>query len=265
MYNDFKFKKKFGQNFLVDENIVNKIINTISIKDNNLVIEIGCGDGRLTRKLCERFDKVLGYEIDLDVKDRLFETLKVFDNYNIIFEDFLSSSLISDVSKYDYDNLYVMGNLPYYITTPIIEKLVLSGLDFNSMTFMVQKEVGDRIGAKVGTKDYSSLTVFLSYFYDIKKEFIVSRNSFIPRPNVDSMIISFNKRETLYKLIDRDLFFKLVRDSFKFKRKTIKNNLSSYDLNIIDNVLIKYGFNLNTRAEQIPINVFCEMANELAK
>ena len=220
---------------------------------------------RLTRKLCERFDKVLGYEIDLDVKDRLFETLKVFDNYNIIFEDFLSSSLISDVSKYDYDNLYVMGNLPYYITTPIIEKLVLSGLDFNSMTFMVQKEVGDRIGAKVGTKDYSSLTVFLSYFYDIKKEFIVSRNSFIPKPNVDSMIISFNKRETLYKLIDRDLFFKLVRDSFKFKRKTIKNNLSSYDLNIIDNVLIKYGFNLNTRAEQIPINVFCEMANELAK
>lgn len=265
MYSDFNFKKKFGQNFLVDLNVVNKIVNTIDVKENNLVIEIGCGDGKLTSKLCEVFDNVLGYEIDLDVKDRLYSNLSSFNNYNIVFNDFLKCDIAFDIDKYKYDNLYVVGNLPYYITTPIIEKLVLSGIDFNSMTFMVQKEVGDRIGAKVGTREYSSLTIFLGYFYNIKKEFIVSRNSFIPRPNVDSMIISFKKKDALFELKDKELFFKLVRDSFRFKRKTLKNNLSSYDLNKISNVLEKYGFDLSVRAEQLSIDIFCEIANSLVE
>lgn len=262
MYNDFKFKKKFGQNFLVDSNIVSKIVNTIDIRNDNLVVEIGCGDGKLTKKLCEYFDYVLGYEIDLDVKERLFASLSEFDNFNIIFNDFLECDLNKDISNYEFDNLYVVGNLPYYITTPIIEKLVLSGLDFNSMIFMVQKEVGDRIGARVGTREYGSLTVFLSYFYDIKKEFVVSRNSFVPKPNVDSMIISFTKKSEIYDLKDRELFFKLVRDSFKFKRKTLRNNLSDgYDLEKVNSVLNKYGYDLSVRAEQLSVLIFCDIAN----
>ncbi len=265
MYNDFKFKKKYGQNFLVDSNIVNKIVNTIDISKNNLVIEIGCGDGKLTKKLCEAFDFVLGYEIDLDVKDMLYNNLNGFNNCNIVFDDFLKCDIVSDVNKYKYDNLYVVGNLPYYITTPIIEKLVLSGIGFNSMTFMVQKEVGDRISASVGSREYSSLTVFLNYFYDIKKEFIVSRNSFIPRPNVDSMIVSFKKKDSLYELKDRELFFKIVRDSFRFKRKTLKNNLGSYDLDKISKVLSKYDFDLSVRAEQLSLIIFCEIANSLVE
>lgn len=265
MYINFKFKKKYGQNFLVDENIVNKIVNSLDVKDNNLVIEIGCGDGRLTKKLCECFDYVLGYEIDLDVKERLFDTLSKYNNYNIIFNDFLLCSLENDISNYKYDNLYVVGNLPYYITTPIIEKLVLSDISFYSMTFMVQKEVGDRITARVCSKEYGSLTVFLNYFYDVKKEFVVSRNCFVPKPNVDSMIISFRKKENVYNLKDRELFFRLVRDSFKYKRKTIRNNLGNYDLSIINSVLNRYGLDLSSRAEQIPCEVFCEISNELCK
>lgn len=139
---------------------------------------------------------------------------------------------------------------------------MLSGLDFNSMTFMVQKEVGDRIGARVGTREYGSLTVFLSYFYDIKKEFVVSRNSFVPKPNVDSMIISFTKKSEIYDLKDRELFFKLVRDSFKFKRKTLRNNLSDgYDLEKVNSVLNKYGYDLSVRAEQLSVLIFCDIAN----
>lgn len=261
---DFNFKKKFGQNFLIDENIVYKIVNTIDIKPNNLVIEIGCGDGRLTKVLCKNFDKVLGYEIDLEVKDKLYESLSNFNNYEILFKDFLDTNIIDDISKYNYDSLYVVANLPYYITSPIIEKLVLSLIKFNSMTFMVQKEVGDRIGAKEGNKEYSSITVFLNYFYNIKKEFVVSRNCFYPRPNVDSVIISFNKKDDVIFLKDRKLFFKLVRDSFRFKRKTLRNNLRDYNLNRIELVLKRYNLNLNVRAEQLSLEIFCDIANELS-
>ncbi len=260
--NDFKFKKKFGQNFLVDINIVKKIVSDINVKPNSLVIEIGCGDGKLTKFLCQKFDKVLGYEIDLDVKDRLLSNLECYDNVDIIFKDFLDCNIIDDLKNYSYDSLYVIANLPYYITTPIIEKLIELDFSFELVRIMVQKEVGDRFCAKIGSKDYGSFTVFLNYNFDVKKNFIVSRNSFYPRPNVDSMIVSLMTKDKIF-VKDKKFFYNLVYDSFKFKRKTIRNNLKSYDLNTIANVLSRHGFDLTVRAENLSVDIFCEIANEL--
>ena len=259
----FNFKKKYGQNFLVDKNVVLKIINNLNISENNVVIEIGCGDGKLTKFLCEKFDNVIGYEIDNDLENILMDNLKEYDNYEIIFEDFLKRDINLDLKDYKNRNIYVVANLPYYITTPIIQKIIDSKINIKAMNLMVQKEVGDRFCAKVGSKDYSSLTVYLNYYFDIKKLFIVNRNSFLPRPNVDSVIVSFIKKDTVFKLNNQELFFKLVRDSFKFKRKTLKNNLKEYDLQKVEQVLKKYNYDLSCRAEQLSLEVFVDIANSL--
>lgn len=260
---NFKFKKKYGQNFLIDSNITNKIANVIKDKTNSLVIEIGCGDGRLTKQLCNYYDKVLCYEIDEEVIPYLKDNLKTFNNYNIILGDFLKRDVNSDIKSFKYDKLYVVANLPYYITTPIIEKIISSNINPDILVFMVQKEVGDRLSAKVGTKEYSSLSVYLNYYYDIKKEFIVKRNCFLPSPNVDSVVVSFKKKDKMLEVYDEKLFFKLVRDSFKFKRKNIRNNLKEYNLVAIEKVLKKYNFDLNVRAEAISIDIFVDIANNL--
>ena len=258
----FNFKKKYGQNFLVDENIVRKIVD-IPIKDNSLVIEIGCGDGRLTKYLCSKFDKVIGYEIDLEVKERLLSNLSDYSNYDIYFDDFMKRDVLGDLKNFNYDHLYVIANLPYYITTPILEKIIDLDLDIEIMRVMVQKEVGDRFCASVGTKNYGSLTVYLNYNYDVKKEFIVNRNSFYPRPNVDSIVVSFYKKNRAF-VKDLTLFYKLVRDSFRFKRKTLRNNLKEYNLSLIEQVLNSNGYDLSVRAEQLSIDIFCEISNKLS-
>ena len=258
----FRFKKKYGQNFLIDENIVKKIVD-IPIKPRSLVIEIGCGDGRLTKYLCDKFDIVIGYEIDLDVKERLFLNLENYSNYEIYFGDFLKRDIIKDLQCENYDNLYVVANLPYYITTPILEKLISLNIEFEMIRVMVQKEVGDRFCASVASKEYGSLTVYLNYNYDIKKDFIVSRNCFYPKPNVDSVVVSLLGKEK-EKVNDLELFYKLIRDSFKFKRKTIKNNLKDYNLEVIERVLKRHGFDLSVRAEQLSVGIFCEISNELS-
>lgn len=258
----FNFKKKFGQNFLMDDNIIKKIVD-IPVKSNSLVIEIGTGDGRLTRFLCSKFDRVIGYEIDIDTKEGLFETLKDYSNYMIYFDDFLKRDIYKDLKNEKYDHLYVIANLPYYITTPILEKLIESKLSFELIRVMVQKEVGERFSALPGSKNYGSLTVYLNYNFDVKKEFVVSRNCFYPKPNVDSIIVSFyNKKRLDVKNID--IFNKLVRDSFKFKRKTLKNNLNDYDLFKIEKVLEKYNYDLSVRAEQLPVEVYCDIANNIS-
>lgn len=263
--NNFKFKKKYGQNFLIDKNVVNKIVKDIVLENNSMALEIGCGDGKLTKILCQKFNYVLGYEIDLEVKDYLLENLKNYNNFNIIFDDFLKRDITKDI-KYNYESLYIIANLPYYITTMIIEKIINSDLDFNLMRVMVQKEVGDRFCAKAGTKEYNALTVYLNYKYDIKKEFIVKKDCFYPKPNVDSMIVSFyrKKDKDKYRVLDEELFKRLVKDSFRFKRKTLRNNLKAYDLEVISKVLEKYNLDLNVRAEQLDIKIFCEIVNSLS-
>lgn len=259
---DFKFKKQFGQNFLIDNNVINKIVSDIKVFPNSLVIEIGCGDGRLTKYLCDKFDFVLGYEIDLEVKEDLYKNLDNYDNYEIIFDDFLKRDVINDLLNKSYDNLYVIANLPYYITTPIIEKLTLLNLNVQLIRVMVQKEVGERFTALPGSKNYGSITVYLNYNYKVEKNFVVSRNCFFPKPNVDSIIISFYKKDKLF-VKDEMFFYKLVRDSFKYKRKTIRNNLKNYDLDVIQKVLSKYNFDLSVRAEQLDVSIFCDIANSL--
>lgn len=262
--NGFKFSKKFGQNFIVDENIINNIINKSMIDKDTLVIEIGPGAGSLTYKLALNSKNVIAYEIDESLKDILNYNLSGLSNVEIIYGDFLLRDVKKDLEKYEYKKLYVVANLPYYITTPIIVKLIEDELNVDKIVVMVQKEVGDRFRAKPNSKDYSSLSVFLNYYYDVFKVMDVSRNVFIPKPNVDSIVLEFVKKSDMLYVKDKNLFFKLIRDSFKQKRKNIKNNLKGYNLDIINSVLSKYGFNLNVRAEQLDIDVFVSIANELS-
>lgn len=261
----FNFKKKYGQNFLKDDSIPRKIVEAANIPDDTLVIEIGPGAGALTKFLATRAKQVLAYEIDDSLEEILDTNLIGLDNVCVIYDDFLKRDILKDLSNYSYSHLYVVANLPYYITTPIITGLVESGLDIEKIVVMIQKEVADRYAARVGTREYGSITVFLNYYYDIKKEFLVSRNCFVPKPNVDSIIISLNRKKDLLPLNNEKLFFELVRDSFRFKRKTLRNNLKGYNLVKIDEVLSKYHLDLSVRAEQLPLDVFVDISNNLDK
>ena len=262
--NNFRFKKQFGQNFICDENIINNIIDKAAIDKNTLVIEVGPGAGSLTNKLALNAKNVLCYEIDKDVKEILEDNLKDYDNVKIIYEDFLNCHVKDDLKKYEYDKLYLVANLPYYITTPIIMKLIDDHIGVDKIVVMVQKEVGDRFKAKPKTKDYGSLTVFLNYYFEVRKIMDVSKNVFMPKPNVDSIVVEFIKTNKNYIVKNEDIFFKIVKDSFKQKRKTIKNNLREYDLAKIEKVLLNNNFSLSSRAEEIPIEVFVDIANELS-
>ena len=262
-YHNFNFKKNYGQNFIIDENIINSIVNRANITDDTLVIEIGPGAGALTLKLSKQAKNVLCYEVDNSLSEILNDTLKGCSNVDIIFKDFLKVNIKEDIKKYEYKQLYVVANLPYYITTPIIMKFINEKIDVDKIIVMVQKEVGDRFKAKPGTKDYSSLSVFLNYYFEVRKLIDVSKNVFIPKPNVDSIVVEFTKKDQLLPVKNQELFFSLIKDSFKQKRKTIKNNLSSYNLEKIDLVLKKHNMNLQTRAEQIPFEIFIEIANNL--
>lgn len=262
---NFNFKKKFGQNFIIDENIIKSIITKSDIDENTLVIEIGVGAGALTIGLSQFAKNVLCYEIDETLKQVLDVTLKNEKNVDIIYKDFLQADIKNDIKKYEYKKIYVIANLPYYITTPIIMRIIESKIDVDKIVVMVQKEVGDRFKARPNTKDYNSLSVFLNYYFDIKKLLDVSRNVFMPKPNVDSIVVEFKKKENIYKVKNEDFFLRLIRDSFVQKRKTIRNNLKGYDLDKIETVLKKHNFDLSVRAEQLPIEVFVELANYLCE
>jgi 16S rRNA (adenine1518-N6/adenine1519-N6)-dimethyltransferase len=262
--NNFSFKKSFGQNFIIDENVINSIVTKADIDDDTLVLEIGPGAGSLTYKLAQVSKQLVCFEIDERLKDTLESNLSSFDNIDIIFNDFLSADIKSVLEKYEYKKLYVVANLPYYVTTPIIIKLIEDNILPNKIVVMVQKEVGNRFKALPKTKEYNSLSVFLNYYYDIKKIIDVSRNVFIPKPNVDSIVVEFNLKSSRYKLIDEKLFFKIVKDSFKQKRKTIRNNLKGYDLEVIKSVLEKHNVDLSVRAEALPLEVFVDISNELS-
>ena len=258
-------KKKFGQNFLKNANIVNNIVDSVIPEGKSLVIEVGPGAGAMTRVLADKFTYVLAYEIDKDLKPVLEKLFSGKSNVSIIFDDFMKRDIINDIKKFDVDNIYFMANLPYYITTPIITKVIDLNIDIKNIVVMVQKEVADRFCAEVGTKNYGSLTVFLNYYYDIKRVCNVSRNNFYPVPNVDSVVVSFTRKKELFELNDKNHFFKLVRDSFRYKRKTIRNNLKGYDLEVVDSVLKEYNFSLSSRAEELPVIVFVKISNALTE
>ncbi len=260
-----KFKKKLGQNFLKDKRVVNRIVDVSEIEDDSLVIEVGPGGGIMTKELAQRAKFVVAYEIDTDLQEELSSKLFGINNVEILFQDFLLANISNDLSNYDYNKLYFVSNVPYYITTPIILKLIKSNLQFENIVMMVQKEVGERFSTLPGCRDYGSITVLLNYFYKIKKEFVVSKKQFIPEPKVDSVVVSFRERKNKLKLKNFDFFERIVRDSFRFKRKTIKNNLKEYDLKIIEKVLNDYGFDLSVRAESLSVEVFVKISNALWK
>ena len=262
---DVKFKKKLGQNFLKDNTIVKRIVDVSNIDKNSLVIEVGPGGAIMTKELANVAKNVLAYEIDSDLAPEIERKLEGYDNIDIIFQDFLVSDLISDISNYSFKHLYFVSNVPYYITTPIILKLIKSKLYFDNIVMMVQKEVGDRFSTSPGSREYGSITVLLNYYYEIKKEFVVSRKNFVPEPKVDSVIVSFKERKEKYAVKDLDFFETIVRDSFQFKRKTIKNNLKKYDLKIVESVLKEYGYDLSVRAENLDVEVFVAISNALWK
>ncbi|MBR3198709.1 MAG: 16S rRNA (adenine(1518)-N(6)/adenine(1519)-N(6))-dimethyltransferase RsmA [Bacilli bacterium] len=258
--NEFNFKKKYGQNFIIDKNIIDNIAKKASIDKETLVIEIGPGAGALTQKLGEEAKNVIAYEIDESIKPILEKN--IHSNTKIIYKDFLKQNIKEDIKNYSYKKLYVIANLPYYITTPIIIKLIEDKINIDKIVVMVQKEVGNRFKAKPNTKEYNSLSIFLNYYFNVNKILDVSKNVFLPKPNVDSIVVEFTKKEK-QKLKNEELFFKLVRDSFKQKRKTIKNNLKNYDLEKIEEILNKHNLDLNVRAEALPIEIFIEIANSL--
>lgn len=253
------FKKRFGQNFLNDNNILDKISNSINPTENDLIIEIGPGSGNLTKYLQKHNSYLLCYEIDLSLKEKL-ELIKN-DKTTILYKDFLETNIKEDIKNMTYENIYVVANIPYYITTPIIEKLTLSNIKPKSLTLMMQKEVGERLTAKPKSKDYGYITVLLNYFYDIELLFNVSRKCFYPMPNVDSVVVKFLAKDKVN--IDFNKFNAFLKHSFQFKRKNLRNNLKNYDLNKIEKILTKNGYTLNNRAEDLPLEVFIEIVDNL--
>ena len=178
-----------------------------------------------------------------------------------IFDDFLKQDLSEIRNKYKYEKIYVIANVPYYITTPIITKL-LRELYPDKMVIMMQEEVADRLCALPKNREYGMITVLLGAMYDVKKLFKVSRKCFVPEPNVDSAVISLDKNDKLDN-VAVSIFEKLIKDAFQFKRKNLKNNLKNYDLVKIENILNKYNYNLSNRAEDIPIDIFIEIARNI--
>lgn len=261
--NGFSLKKKFGQNFIIDENVINSIVEKSMIDKDTLVIEIGPGAGSLTYKLGKSAKNVICYEIDTTLKNVLKDNIKDLDNIEVIYQDFLKANVVEDVKEYEYKKIYFVANLPYYITTPIIIKIIEDNIPVDKMVFMVQKEVGNRFKAEPGSKDYSSLSIYLNYYFDVKKIIDVSRHVFMPEPNVDSIVVEFSKKDNVLEVKNEELFFKLIRDSFKQKRKTIRNNLKEYDLAKIEEVLERHNYNLSVRAEQLSLEIFIDIANNL--
>ncbi len=256
----FEHKKSLGQNFLRDNNIISKIIDSINPMSDDLIIEIGPGEGALTKRLVNKNCDLICFEIDKRLQDTLSNIKS--ERIRIIYEDFLKVDLKKYIDK-KYNNIYFVGNLPYYITTAIINKIT-SETHAKEITIMIQKEVANRFMARIKTKQYNSLSIFLQYNYEITKICDVSRNCFDPIPNVDSTVIklvSHNKYKNICQ--NEKMFYKLIKDSFNYKRKTLKNNLKNYNLELIDNILKKYKKSINNRAEEITIEEFIDIANNL--
>lgn len=227
----FTFKKSFGQNFLTDTNILQKIVDTAEIDKNVNVIEIGPGIGALTEFLAENAAEVMAFEIDERLVPILEDTLHDHDNIKVINEDVLKADLQTRVKEFKNPNLpiKVVANLPYYITTPILMHLIESKIPFAEFVVMMQKEVADRISAEPNTKAYGSLSIAVQYYMTAKVAFVVPRTVFVPAPNVDSAILKMTRREQpLVEVKDEDFFFRVSKISFVHRRKTLWNNLTSH-------------------------------------
>lgn len=267
----FSFKKSLGQNFLIDTNILHNIIEAAELTKEKAAIEIGPGIGALTEQLGRAAGNVMAVEIDQRLLPILEETLAPYDNVEVVHGDVLKlnlKQLIADKLA-GYEKVSVVANLPYYVTTPILMKLLEERLPLEHIVVMIQKEVADRIAAKPGTKDYGSLSVAAQFYADAEIAMIVPASVFIPKPNVDSAVIKLTiRKKPIVEVEDEDLFFRVVRACFAQRRKTLLNNLMSglfakeYKEQVIQ-LLSRLDIDPSRRGETLTIEEFARLANEV--
>jgi len=268
----FTFKKSFGQNFLTDTNILQKIVDTAEVDKKVNVIEIGPGIGALTEFLAENAAEVMAFEIDDRLVPILADTLRDFDNVTVVNQDILKVDLAQYIAEFKNPDLpiKVVANLPYYITTPILMHLIESGIPFSEFVVMMQKEVADRISAQPNTKAYGSLSIAVQYYMTAKVAFIVPRTVFVPAPNVDSAILKMVRREQpAVEVQDEKFFFKVSKASFVHRRKTLWNNLTSYFgkseevKTKLERALEKADLVANVRGEALDLAAFARLSDAL--
>jgi len=259
-----KPKKSLGQNFLIDRNIQNKIIRACNLSNEDIVLEIGSGKGDLTVSLAQKAKKVYALEIDERLHPLLEMGLMKHDNCQVIKADILKF----DISKFLHENqikqkIKVIGNIPYYISSPIIEHLIEYRKDISVAFITVQKEFGHRTRAVAGSKAYSSFSCFVQYYCNCKILFEIKRNSFKPAPNVDSCFLSLEFREKPSVLVkDEEMLFKLIRTAFNQRRKTLRNSLDGLvDQNRLNNFLKKDNIDKNVRPENLTLEQFADLNN----
>jgi 16S rRNA (adenine1518-N6/adenine1519-N6)-dimethyltransferase len=266
----FNFQKKFGQNFLIDTHVVDKIIEASKIETDDMVLEIGPGIGTMTQRLCECAKKVVAVEIDSNLIPILQDTLQSYDNVEVINDDILKVDINALAKEKNGGNpIKVVANLPYYITTPIIMGLFESGVPIDSITIMVQKEVADRMQSGPGTKEYGALSLAVQYYARPEIVANVPPNCFMPRPKVGSAVIRLTRHEEApVEVEDEKLMFRLIRASFNQRRKTLANALNnSPEINIskekIQEGIIKLGLPVNVRGEALTLGQFAKLADVL--
>ena len=260
--------KSLGQNFLIDENVIKNALDGANIGKKDLVIEIGPGLGTFTNELAKKAAKVVCIELDKKMVQILEDRFKLFDNIEIINEDILKVDINGIIEKNKNLDVKIVGNLPYYITTPIIMKLLESKLNIESITVMIQKEVADRLCAKTGTREAGAITYTVEYYADAKKLLTVPNTSFIPMPNVESEVITLNiKKEKNKKVKDEEKLFKIIKYAFMQRRKTFLNAIQNTEIcknkEEIKNVLSELNINEKIRGEALSLNEFIEISNLL--
>ena len=256
--------KKLGQNFLINEEIINQIIEKADVNKNDTIIEIGPGLGSLTAKLLENANKVIAIELDSNMSNILKERFCLYDNFELIENDVLKVNLNEIIEK--YESVKVVANLPYYITTPIIMKLLEERLKLKSITVMVQKEVGERFCAVPNSKEYGAITISINYY--TKPEIIIDvpKENFEPMPEVDSCVIKLDVRNVPpVELKNEKDFFNFIKAGFSQRRKTINNSLASMGISKekIKNVLEKLGIDSKLRAENLTMEQFADISNNM--
>lgn len=265
--NEFEFKKKYGQNFITDKNLLQSIVFDAELKKDDEVLEIGAGAGTMTQELCNFAKKVVAIEIDRTLKPILNENLKEFKNCEVLFDDFLK--LNADEINSKFENSYkIVANLPYYITSPIIFKIIEENFNVLSMTLMVEKEVAEKLVSKSGTKDYRAITVQLGSVADVFVTRIVSREMFLPRPKVDSAIVKIVFNKNKYKIADMSFHREVVKTAFSMRRKTLFNCLKQqYNLTMQDLEQFFKTENISNqvRGEALTIEQFVHLSNYLKK
>lgn len=266
---DIRASKKYGQNFLIDPGVLGKIVEVSAIDKDSMVLEIGPGLGTMTKQLCERAGKVLAIEIDKDLIKTLSINMSGYDNFKLINDDVLRLDLKSLLKEYFGDiKARVVANLPYYITSPIIMKLLEEGLNLSSITIMVQKEVAQRIAAAPGGKDYGVLSLSVQYYAIPEIAAIVPAEAFMPMPGVDSAVVNLKiRQEAPVALKDEALFFRVIKAAFAQRRKTLLNALYGSGLNLeksqVEELLSSCGIDARRRGETLSINEFAALSNKI--